>query len=109
MSEFWLLLGWMLAAHALCDYALQGDFMAKAKNRANPIPGVPWYQPMGAHALIHGAAVGLITGNALVAGWEAITHFWIDDSKCVGRFGYNTDQALHVACKVAWALIVVNA
>lgn len=33
----------LLAGHALCDYPLQGDFLAKAKNRAAPLPGVPWY------------------------------------------------------------------
>jgi hypothetical protein len=100
-----MLLFWLLAAHALCDYALQGDFMAKAKNRANPIPGVPWYQAMGSHALIHGAAVTLITGSLVLGIAEVIAHFLIDDAKCVGRINYNADQAMHALCKVVWAAL----
>lgn len=96
----------LLAAHALCDYALQGDFMAKAKNRFAPIPGVPWYQAMGSHACIHGAAVALLTGSWVLGALEAVAHFCIDDAKCSGKISYNADQALHVACKVAWAAAV---
>lgn len=33
----------LVAGHALADYPLQGDFLARAKNRAAPIPGVPWF------------------------------------------------------------------
>ena len=57
-----VMLAALIAAHAVCDYPLQGDFLAKAKNRTMPIPGVPWWQALGAHAAIHGGAVGLITG-----------------------------------------------
>lgn len=28
-----LILFWLLVAHALCDYPLQGDFLARGKNR----------------------------------------------------------------------------
>jgi hypothetical protein len=45
-----LLFGALVAAHALCDYPLQGDFLARAKNRAAPIAGVPWYQDCQARA-----------------------------------------------------------
>jgi hypothetical protein len=47
----------LLAGHALADYPLQGDFLSKAKNRAAPIPGVPYWQALGAHVAIHGAFV----------------------------------------------------
>jgi hypothetical protein len=99
-----------LVGHAIADYPLQGDFLSKAKNRANPIPGVPWYQAMGAHAVIHGGFVGLIA--QLVAGlwWigilEAIAHFIIDDRKCAGKLTYNQDQALHILCKILWILVI---
>lgn len=96
-----LLLGW----HALADYPLQGDFLAKAKNRLAAIPGVPWYQALGAHAFIHAAGVALITGNLWLGLGELVAHALIDDAKCSGRLNFNQDQALHVACKVAWALI----
>lgn len=92
----------LLAAHAFADYAGQGDFMAKAKNRTTAIPGVPWWQPMTAHAAIHGGLVALITGLWWLALIEGAIHFLTDDAKCRGRISYNTDQAIHVACKVAW-------
>lgn len=92
----------LLVAHALCDYPLQGDFLSKAKNRFAPIPGVPWYQALGAHALIHGGAVALITGSAWLGVGEVVAHAFIDDLKCSGWIGFNTDQALHIGCKLLW-------
>lgn len=103
----------MLAWHALADYPLQGDFLARAKNRAMPIPGVPWWQALGAHALIHAAGVAYITGSAWLGAAEFVAHFLIDNAKCTGRFGsdpetaFNTDQTLHIACKVLWAGIAL--
>lgn len=94
----------LLAGHAAADYPLQGDFLAKAKNRANPIPGVPWYHGLLPHAAIHGGFVGVITGSLTLGVAEFIAHCVIDDSKCMGRISYNQDQALHVACKVLWVL-----
>lgn len=92
----------MLGAHALADYPLQGDFLAKAKNRAAPVLGVPWYQALGAHAIIHGAAVAAITGKPALGVAETIVHALTDDAKCKGRIGYNTDQAIHIGCKLLW-------
>jgi hypothetical protein len=34
-----------------------------------------------------------------------VAHWFIDDAKCRGKFGYHTDQILHVVCKVAWAAL----
>lgn len=99
----------LLAGHALADYALQGDFMAKAKNRAAPIPGVPWWQALTAHAVIHGGFVALITGLWWLALPEFAIHWLTDDAKCRGRISYNTDQAIHFACKLAWWLIAMAA
>lgn len=92
----------LIAGHALADYPLQGDFLAHGKNRTAPIPGVPWQHPMAAHCAIHGGVVGLITGSLWLGLAEAVAHWFIDDAKYRGRFGYHTDQALHVACKVLW-------
>lgn len=99
----------MLAAHALADYPLQGDFLAKAKNRAAPIPGVPWYQALGAHAIIHGGAVALITGRASLGVAEAAIHAVTDDLKCRGKLTFNQDQAVHLACKVLWSALAARA
>jgi hypothetical protein len=108
MTVFLNLLLAMLVAHALCDYPLQGDFLSKAKNRFAPIPGVPWYQALGAHAVIHGGAVMLITGSPILGLCEAAAHGLIDDYKCEGRISFNGDQAFHIVCKVVWALLAVT-
>ena len=92
----------LIAGHALCDYPLQGDFLARAKNRAMPIPGVPWYQALGAHAIIHGFAVGLLTGIPALGIAETLAHSAIDDAKCTGKIGFDADQALHIGCKLLW-------
>lgn len=97
--------GAMIIAHAVCDYPLQGDFLSKAKSRFKPIPSVPWYQAMGAHAIMHGGAVWLITGVWWLGLAEVVAHFTIDDGKCGRSIDFNTDQALHVTCKIAWAVI----
>jgi hypothetical protein len=95
----------MVAGHALADYPLQGDFLAKAKNHAAPIPGVPFYQALGAHSAIHAGFVGVITGSIWLALAEFTIHTATDYAKCDGRISYNTDQAIHIGCKVAWAAL----
>lgn len=96
----------LLAGHALADYPLQGDFLAKAKNRANPIPGIPWFHGLLSHAAIHGGFVGIITGSLTLGLAEFVVHCLIDDAKCMGRISYNRDQALHVACKALWVAVI---
>lgn len=96
----------LLFAHFLADYPLQGDFLARAKNRTAPIPGVPWWQAMTAHAGIHAGGVALVTGFWFLGVVEFVAHFAIDSAKCSGRIGYNTDQALHALCKAAYVAII---
>lgn len=93
----------MLVWHAIADYPLQGDFLAKAKNRLMPIPGVPWWQALSAHALIHAGGVFWITKSLTLAVLEFVSHFIIDTLKCSNKIGFNSDQALHVLCKIIWA------
>ena len=93
----------LIVGHALADYPLQGDFLSKAKNRTAPIPGVPWWQALGAHAVIHGGIVAIITRDWRLGLAEAAAHAITDDLKCRGLIDFNTDQAIHFACKVAWA------
>lgn len=95
----------LIAAHAVCDYPLQGDFLSKAKNRRAPLPGVPWQQALAAHAAIHAGAVGLLTGFWWLGVAEFIAHAVIDDAKCRGRLTFDGDQAAHIACKLVWAFI----
>ena len=99
----------MVFAHALADYPLQGDFLSKAKNHTNPIAGVPWYQALFAHSAIHAGFVGVITGSMWLALAEFAVHTATDYAKCNGRISYNTDQAIHIACKLVWAVIAAVA
>lgn len=98
----------LLAAHALCDFPLQGDTTAVNKNRhANTAlqQHVPWYYWLLSHALVHGGAVALITGQPILGLMETLAHFAIDFAKCEKRIGIHTDQLLHVVCKVLWVVI----
>lgn len=98
----------LIGAHFYLDYAGQGDFMAKAKNRDAPIPGVPFWQALTAHAAIHGAAAALITGLWWIFVLEFVVHWVTDDLKCTRAIGYNGDQFIHVASKVAWFMIAAS-
>lgn len=95
----------LFGGHAVCDYPLQGDFLARGKNRNAPIPGIPWWQCLTAHALIHAGMVLLITGSVWFALAELVVHWIADFGKCERWFGFNVDQAIHYACKLAWGLL----
>ncbi len=96
----------LVLAHFLADYPLQGDFMAKAKNRSAPIPGVPWQWVMAAHAFIHAGLVYVITGGWLFLIVEFFLHFLIDDLKCKRELSFGADQFLHLMCKLLYALLI---
>lgn len=98
---------WLLVGHYVCDYPLQGDFLARGKNHRNPIAGVPAWQCLIAHAVIQGGAVALITGNVTLGIGEAIAHGVIDYAKSDGFITFNEDQLLHVLCKFVWASVGV--
>jgi hypothetical protein len=108
-----LLLFALLVAHALCDYPLQGDFLARAKRRGG-IPGVPWYHALTSHALIHAGAVWMLTAEPILGLAELAAHWAIDYWKCEdAEFGsvtqarrFDVDQALHVGCKLLWVVLV---
>ena len=97
----------LLFAHFLFDYPLQGDWLARAKNRSDPIPHVPWYQAMFAHTAMHGMAVWIITGIPLLGLAEMAIHWITDDLKLQGELTFNQDQAIHIVCKVVWVVITV--
>lgn len=91
MSHFLRLLFLLCVGHALADYPLQGDFLAKGKNMVSPLPG------------IHAGAVYLITGRWYLAVAEFILHWLADGVKCHGVITFNQDQAFHYLCKALWA------
>lgn len=98
----------LLVGHALADYPLQGDFLAQAKNRNTPIGKVFWPHALSAHAMIHAGFVAVITGSPLLGLAEAVVHAFTDWLKCEGKITLNVDQAIHVACKVLWAVLIVT-
>lgn len=105
----------LLMGHALADFALQSDSMARGKNRnrkpdMSVVPPGQSYQPswfywLTAHALIHGMVVWLITGNIYFGLGESVAHWVIDFGKCESWYGIHTDQAMHIIWKVAWSLL----
>lgn len=110
MDTFIEVLFWLIVAHAVCDYPLQGDFLARAKNRHDPInkPVSFWQWALPMHSAIHAGAVAIITGSILLGAIEFVLHNIIDYAKCEKWTGFNTDQVLHLVCKVGFALIVVT-
>jgi len=105
----------LLIGHAICDFALQGEFLSTAKNRhANldrffgekNIPRGLWFHALGAHSFIHAAPVWILTGSVGLAAIEVVLHWLIDFAKCEGWTKFGTDQFLHFTCKVAYVILV---
>ena len=98
----------LLVAHALADFALQGEAMGAGKNRHNEVHQKAgkhfpsWQYWLTAHSLIHGGAVYLITGSLLLGVVETVLHGLIDFCKCEGWLNFHQDQALHIACKIGY-------
>jgi hypothetical protein len=107
VNEFGRLIFYMLAGHALADFALQSPWHSSCKYPDN-VQQYPWYAGLGCHALIHGGLVGLITGYWLIGVAETIAHAGIDFMKGRGWIDSRTDQAMHFACKAWWATIAIG-
>lgn len=105
MTDFTTMLFLLVAGHALADYPLQGPFLSEAKNRNTAIGKMFWPHALFAHSMIHGGAVLLITGSLWLALAEVCIHAVTDWLKCENKLTLNADQAIHLACKLAWALI----
>jgi len=114
----WKLLFLLIMGHAVADFGLQSDAMAKGKNprrRMDPalIPPGQRYDPfvwvmyLTAHALIHGAMVYIITGLTGAAAAETVSHWLIDHGKCSNLYGPSVDQTLHILMKVLWCIWVL--
>ena len=103
----------LLVGHALGDFVLQSDAMGSGKNRHNNVPrdadtNFPrWYYWLSAHSLVHGGIVYLLTGSLVLGLVETFAHALIDFLKCEGKIGMNTDQALHILCKIGYVFVVL--
>lgn len=104
----------LLAAHALADFALQSEIMAKLKNRHNKPEWIPdgqkyvpcWLYWLTAHSLIHAGLVLCVTQSLACAIFELAAHWCIDLAKCEGKTNPNEDQLAHVVCKVLYWLVL---
>jgi hypothetical protein len=104
----------LLCGHAVADFCLQTDSIARGKNRHSGPPKqydprvhgplqTTWPYYLGAHALTHGLAVALITGDWRLGLCETAMHALIDAAKCEKCFGIHADQLLHLITKLVWA------
>jgi hypothetical protein len=95
----------LLVGHALADYPLQGDFLAKAK--FGTIPGIPGWYALATHSVIHAGFVLWFTDSVILAGVEFVAHYIIDTLKINNRINFMVDQALHIACKLGYVAVVL--
>jgi hypothetical protein len=95
-----------VVVHALVDFPLQGDYIAKQKSRRHADNQSVWIVALTAHCVIHGGGVWLVSGSLAFGFTEMILHAFIDLGKGEEKFGIVTDQLLHVACKLAYALVL---
>jgi hypothetical protein len=93
----------LCGVHFLCDFPLQGQYLSDTKNPWGK-NNAHWPISMLAHVTIHGLGVFAVTGSLALVALEMLYHAFIDFTKCRGLIGFNTDQLLHLSCKVAWAL-----
>ncbi len=106
MHDFVIMFGLLVFGHMLMDFPLQNDFLAKAKNRLNPIPTIHAGWCLFAHAFLHAGAVYLITQNLWLAAIECISHMYIDDLKCHNRITFLQDQYLHLGFKLLYVALM---
>lgn len=106
------LLGALFIGHAFADYALQTDFMARAKNRhwaksfsggpPDAPPGTLWLFVLSAHSAIHAGVVWILTGCGWLGLAEFIIHWIVDWMRMEGKISFRTDQFAHLGCKAAY-------
>ena len=96
----------LAVAHALADFPLQGDYIARQKNRSSSTSAAEWFVALMAHSLIHAGGVWLVTGSMLLGAVELLLHGLIDLGKGKGKLNLVSDQILHLLCKAGYALLL---
>ena len=97
-----------VVAHALADFPLQGDYLARQKSRMQATSRSEWIVALSAHCAIHAGGVWLVSGSLAFAAVELVLHGLIDLGKGENKYGLATDQILHLSCKLAYALILTT-
>lgn len=92
--------------HALADYPLQGEYLARQKVRRSSTTRADWLVALAAHSAIHAGGVWLVSGSLALGLVEFVLHGLIDIGKGEGRYGLLADQGLHLACKAGYAAVL---
>ena len=98
----------LLVAHAVCDYALQSEFMADAKRPDSLYRRTkfgPWWWWALAHGFINGAGVYWATYSLTLGYLETLVHVGLDYAKCRGWLTTGQDQGAHLVAKGLWLLL----
>lgn len=96
----------LLFAHYLADFPWQNDFLAQAKNPDTAIGKDIWKHALFGHCMIHAGLVAYFTHSVVLGLFELVIHGVTDYTKNKGRISFNTDQFIHIGCKVVWATLV---
>ncbi len=114
---FFLLSLAMIMGHSLGDYPLQGAFLSSCKNRntdssiffgRSTVPEGLWLHALTAHSLIQAGIVWIITGSLAVTIIELVIHWITDFVRCEEWISFNMDQAIHIGCKIVFAILLVK-
>lgn len=101
--EYILLLAMqLLLLHWLMDYPLQG-WLAEAK-----LNGPLKRYHLIAHAGMHGCSVAWLLGNPWIGLAEWVLHAITDVLKCRNIISFQTDQTIHIVCKLIWLVIFIT-
>lgn len=102
IEQLFTLLFLLFVVHWVCDYPLQGDFLSKAK-KSGPLANYH----LVAHSGIQAGGVYLVTGSLVLALIEWFFHTLIDHAKNEDMISFETDQILHLLCKVVYVVIIL--
>lgn len=97
---------WLLVGHALADFPLQGDFLARGKDHTTEFGRQWWHIALPAHAMIHAGAVALVTHSTSLGMVELFAHSFIDYLKCSNRITIERDQICHILCKIGYVVFL---
>lgn len=108
----------LLCAHAIGDFALQTDTMARSKNRHATPPKTydplihgklqaTWFYYLSTHALCNGFMVYFVTNNFCIGMLETLSHWLIDFAKGENLHkNIHLDQFLHLVTKIIWLILI---
>ena len=82
----------LVVMHALADFPLQSEYLARQKSRKRADSRSDWIVALSAHCVIHAGGVWLVSGSLAIAAAELILHGLIDLGKGEEKFGLATAE-----------------